>query len=131
MIEEVQEKVVQQATNQTVQETVEEVQEVKEVAASFTFDGEMETFNGTTVKLYLSELYGVPLSWIFLNTTAGSIVVKMVIRPPIDASANVIAAVLQNVTSSSSSSVEGALSEAIGVNVSQTAAPGAPQTRED
>ena len=30
-------------------------------------------------RLYLAELYGCPISWIVLNATAGSVVVKMVI----------------------------------------------------
>jgi hypothetical protein len=64
----------------TVEETVEEV--VEEVATSFTIEGDVETFNATAVRIQLSELYGVPVSWIIFDTTSGSIVVKMVIRRP-------------------------------------------------
>ena len=45
-------------------------------------EGDVETFNATAVRIQLSELYGVPVSWIIFDTTSGSIVVKMVIRRP-------------------------------------------------
>ena len=96
---------------------------VEEVATSFTIEGDVETFNATAVRLYLSELYGVPLSWIVLNTTSGSSVVKMVIRRPVgiaDAPAARLAAVLQRVQNASTESL---LAEALGVNVSQAVAP--------
>ena len=67
---------VTQVTMTTVEETVEEV------ATSFTIEGDVETFNATAVRIQLSELYGVPVSWIIFDTTSGSIVVKMVIRRP-------------------------------------------------
>ena len=48
-----------------------------------TLDQELdETYNETAVRLDLAALYGVPLSWIQLDATAGSVVLAVTIAPP-------------------------------------------------
>ena len=66
-----------------VTETVAEEQETWSVHATITLDRELDqTYNETAVRLELATLYGVPLSWIQLNATAGSLVLAVTIAPP-------------------------------------------------
>ena len=65
-----------------VTETVSEEQETWSVTASITLEQNPETYNETAVRLELAALYGVPLSWIQLSATAGSLVLAVRIAPP-------------------------------------------------
>ena len=63
---------------QSVTETVAEEQETWSVSATITLDQDLdETYNETAVRLELAALYSVPLSWIQLDATAGSLLIAV------------------------------------------------------
>ena len=114
---------------QTVIELITEQQETWSVTATITLDRELDsTYNETAVRLELAALYGVPLSWIQLNTTAGSVVLALTIAPPQSALAASAAAGTPLATSAAavSAAVNGAsastLTAALGATASSTAA---------
>jgi hypothetical protein len=81
---------------QTEVQTVTKEEEKWSVSATITLEQNPETYNETAVRLELAALYGVPLSWIQLNATAGSLVLAVTIAPPpsaLAASASGVAAV--------------------------------------
>ena len=59
-----------------------------------TLDTDLSTFNMTAVRMELAVLYGVPVAYIQLNATAGSVNVAILIVVPASAAASVPMATL-------------------------------------
>ena len=52
------------------------------ISTEFTLDEELSTFNETAFRRELASLYGVPLAYISLEVSAGSVVVSVVVSLP-------------------------------------------------
>ena len=74
------------ATTEVKTELVEQVVvESEQVSSSMEIDADIETFNETAFRYQLAAMYGVPVEWIDLDISAGSLMANFVITIPTSA----------------------------------------------